>query len=151
MSAPTEEVPALPEWTVRPIEGRGLAGLFAVLIIVLFGVFVALLAGDWIWGVLAVVLLFATVSRFFLTSRIRISAQGIVAEFPLITRRASWKQIVWIRHDEQSALIRTTRRRFRGREFTILFGQDPHCAIALLEEHVPPGLLSRVTGETSES
>lgn len=139
------------EWTVRPVDGRGLVGLFAVLIIVLFGVFVALLAGDWIWGVLAVVLLFATVSRFFLTSRIQVSKDGIVAEFPLVTRRISWKQIVWIRRDEQSALIRTTRRRFRGREFTILFGQDPQRAIGLLEQHAPSGLLSPVARGGSKS
>ena len=151
MTAPGEGTPAVTEWTVRPIEGRGLAGFFAVVIIVLFGVFVALVAGDWIWGVLAVVLLFATVSRFFLRSRIEVSIEGIVAEFPLVTRRIPWKQIVWIRYDRQSALIRTTRRRFRGREFTILFGQEPQRAIELLEKHAPSGLLSLVNRGGSES
>ena len=151
MTVAHEQMPGSMEWTVRPVEKRPLAGLCAVLVIIVFGVLVALFAGDWIWGVLAVVVLFATVSRFFLPSRIQVSTEGILAEFPLVTRRVSWNQVTWIRHDDQSALIRTTRKRFRGREFTILFDQSRDRAIGLLHELGPSGLVSKVSSEESDS
>ena len=139
------------EWTVRPVQDRPLIGVFASLIIAALGIFVAMVAGDWIWGVLAVVLLFMTVSRFFLASRVRISDEGILAEFPLVTRRVSWAQIRWIRHDDQSALVRTTRRRFRGREFTILFGARRDLALELLQRFAPAGLVCRVSSSEPRS
>ena len=151
MTSSEEPIPASIEWTVRPVGDRPMAGLLAVLVIIAFGVFVVMLAGDWIWGVLAVVVLFATVSRFFLPSRVQVSEDGILAEFPLVSRRVPWNQVVWIRHDEQSALIRTTRKRFRGREFTILFGRNGDHVIRLLHELGPSDLVSQVSAGESDS
>ena len=151
MSPPGEQGPSPLEWTVRPVEDRPLAGILALLVIVGLGVFVAIYAGDWIWGVLAAVLLFMTVSRFFLASRVQVSTEGILAEYPLITRQISWNQVVWIRHDQRSALVRTTRGRFRGRELTLLFGHHRDRAISLLQEWAPSGLLSDRTPEESVS
>ena len=139
------------EWTVRPLDDRPVAGVVALVVIIGFGVFVSLLAGDWIWGVLAVVALFATVTRFYLPSRITISDQGILAEFPLVSRRVAWNEVAWIRHDQQSALVRTTRKRFRGREFTILFGREHERAIDLLQVFAPPGLVTEVGGKEGEA
>ena len=128
-----------------------MAGVVALVVIIGVGVFVSLLAGDWIWGVLAVVVLFATVTRFYLPSRITISEEGILAEFPLVSRRVTWNEVTWIRHDQQSALVRTTRKRFRGREFTILFGRERKRALGLLQAFAPTGLVSEVSGGGGES
>jgi hypothetical protein len=143
MSAPvTSEAEGGVQWMVSPArEKPGLALLVAGFLL-LIGLLVAAIAGDWIWGALSVLLLFATVSRFYLPSRLTLSQTGVRADFPLRTRRAGWGEIAWIRHDEVGALIRLRRPRLlRSSEFTILFGRDRERAIAGLRAHAPEGLV----------
>ena len=146
MSASPDLDQARVEWKVRPFQERPLAGLFAILVIVLLGVLVWLIAGDWIWGVLSVVLLLVTISRFLLESRVVIGAEGITAEFPLLTRRIPWALVTRIRCDDRSALIRTRRRRLLGREVTILFGSHQGEALRALRRWAPPRSLPEAEG-----
>ena len=138
-------------WTCSPARdrpGRALAGL---LVVGLFGALVGLIGGDWIWGAFAVVFLLATLSRFYLASRISIDGTGIRAEFPLRTRFAPWDRIRSIRHDDVGALIRVEGRGIlRSREFTILFGDRSGPAVEALERHAPAELLER-TAEGARS
>ncbi|MED5506758.1 MAG: PH domain-containing protein, partial [Planctomycetota bacterium] len=114
MNGSPESSPPSVEWTVRPLEERPLAGLVAILVIGLLGVMVWIAAGDWIWGVLSVLLLLATISRFLMRSRVMIGPEGIIAEFPLVTRRIPWERVARIRYDARAALVRTDRRRLLG-------------------------------------
>jgi hypothetical protein len=130
------------QWTVSPAREKPGLALLVVGFLLLVGLLVAAIAGDWIWGALSVLLLFATVSRFYLPSRLTLSQTGVRADFPLRTRRAAWSEIAWIRHDELGALIRLRRQKLlRSSEFTILFGRDRERAIAALRAHAPEGLV----------
>lgn len=129
-------------WMVLPLRQRPGMAVAAFGIVLAVGVLVAIIAGDWIWGALAVVFLMSTLSRFYLSSRITLSRAGVCAEFPLRTRRASWDEIEWVRHDDRAALFRLRKRaRFRGAEFTILFGDSGAEAIQGLNLFAPDGVV----------
>ena len=135
-------------WVTSPARRQPGLAIIVFLVLLGFGALVALIADDWIWGALAVVFLFATLSRFYLASRLAINADGIRAEFPLRTRKVSWTQIKWIRHDDRGALIRLqSRSLLRSAEFTILFSDRPHEAIEALERFAPESVLSPSTGK----
>ena len=118
--------------------------VFAVSTIVIMSSLIGVMGGDWIWGALSAVLLFLTSSRFFLTSRISISCEGIRAEFPLRTRFMAWSEIEMIRHDRSAALIRLRKRRFRKAESTILFNDTVDQALESMVRYAPPGLVEAV-------
>lgn len=138
-------------WTVLPARQRPGIALCAFVVVIAVGVLVGSVAGDWIWGALAVVFLMATLSRFYLRSRIELSQAGVSAEFPLKTRRVNWEEIESIRHDDRGALIRLRRRAWlRANEFTILFGESSEEAIRGLNAFAPAGIIRprRGAGET---
>ncbi len=135
------------EWTTCPARRQTGLAILGLLVICLLGVLVHVIAGDWIWGVLAVVFLLATLSRFYLSSRLAITPAGVRAEFPLRTRAAAWSEIKWIRHDDRGALIRLHGRKlFRSPEFTILFGDHAEAAVEALQRLAPPELLRPAGG-----
>jgi hypothetical protein len=135
-------------WVTSPARKQPVLAVIASLVLLGLGFLIALIAGDWIWGALALVFLFATLSRFYLPSRVAINAEGIRAEFPLRTRRVTWHQIKWIRHDDRGALIRLQARSLlRSSEFTILFGDRPQEAIEALERFAPEAALAPATGK----
>ena len=116
--------------------------MIAFLVVVAVGVLVGITAGDWIWGAFAIIFLIATLSRFYLTSRIVLSTSGVRAEFPLVTRRAAWDQLEWVRHDVRGALFRLRKRSIlRSREFTVLFGDHAEEAIDALVRFAPEEIL----------
>lgn len=129
-------------WVTSPARKQPGLAIIVSLVLLGLGLLVALIADDWIWGALSVVFLFATLSRFYLASRLTINADGIRAEFPLRTRRVAWTQIKWIRHDDRGALIRLQGRSLlRSTEFTILFSDRPQEAIEALERFAPEAVL----------
>ena len=132
------------EWSIRPSLGRPGAMVFAVSTIVIMSSLIGVMGGDWIWGALSAVLLFLTSSRFFLTSRISISHEGIRAEFPLRTRFMAWGEIEMIRHDRAAALIRLRKRRFRKPECTVLFNDTVDQALQSMVRFAPAGLVEAV-------
>ena len=143
LSGDDSDLPRIVSWKASPARQRPGLAIAVLGVLCAFGALVGLLAGDWIWGAVAAVILFATVSRFFLPTTIVLSSEGIRAEFPLLTRRVQWEQIEWIRHDRIGALIRLRRRRLlRSPEFTILFGLDPDHALAGLTALAPSGLVA---------
>ena len=133
------------EWSIRPAVGRPGAVVFAVSTIIIMSSLIGVMGGDWIWGALSAVLLFLTTSRFFLTSRIAISGEGVRAEFPLRTRVMAWDQIDRIRHDDSAALIRLHKRRWRKAECTLLFGEAAAGAIESLNRLAPAGTVESVS------
>ena len=135
-------------WTVLPARERPAVASAAFLIVVAVGVLVGSVAGDWIWGALAVVFLMATLSRFYLRSRLVLSESGLTAEFPLKTRRVAWREVESIRHDDRAALIRLRKRSLlKGNEFTILFGDAAPDVIDGLHRFAPEGIV-RARGES---
>ena len=132
------------EWSIRPAVGRPGAMVFAVSTIIVMSSLIGVMGGDWIWAALSAVLLFLTTSRFFLTSRISISSDGIRAQFPLRTRFMPWSEIVSIRHDGSAALIRSRSRRWRKAECTVLFDDTADTAIECMVRFAPNGLVQAV-------
>ena len=139
-------------WSVLPARDRPLAAVAALVVVGFLGVSVGVIARDWIWGAIAVVILLATLSRFFLRSRIVISREGIRAEFPLRTRQLPWGAVAWVRYDDRAALVRSRRRSwFLGREVTLLFGSHGPAVVDAIERLVPAGLASRRDGGEARS
>jgi hypothetical protein len=135
-------------WATSPARRQPGLAIIVFLVLIAMGLLVALIAGDWIWGALAVVFLFATLSRFYLSSRLSITSDGVRAEFPLRTRRANWSEIKWIRHDDRGALIRLRGRSLlRSSEFTIIFSDQPREAIEGLKRFAPAELLQSSSNE----
>ena len=132
------------EWSIRPAVGRPGAMVFAVSTIIIMSSLIGVMGGDWIWAALSAVLLFLTTSRFFLTSRISISSEGIRAQFPLRTRFMPWSEIVSIRHDGSAALIRSRSRRWRKAECTVLFHDTADMAIECMVRFAPSGMVQAV-------
>lgn len=139
-------------WSVLPARDRpGLASV-VLFVVILLGALVGVIAGDWIWGALAVLFLLATLSRFFLRSRLAISRDGIRAEFPMRTRKLAWSAITWVRYDDRAALVCARRRSlFQGREFTLLFGAHGPAVVRALQRLAPAGVASRRDGEEARS
>lgn len=149
-STPSEGLADEVVWVTSPARRQPGLAIVVLLVLIAIGVLVALIAGDWIWGALGVVFLFATLSRFYLPSRLSISTRGIRAEFPLRTRRADWNQIKWICHDDRGALVRLrSRSLLRSSEFTMLFSDHPHEAIDALKRFAPAELLRASSDQES--
>ena len=130
------------DWVVSPARQRPFLAVFVAGVLLLIGCLVGVFAEDWIWGALAVIFLFATVTRFYLPSRVRLSETHVRAEFPLRTRQVAWDQIEWIRHDAFGALVRTRRSGWlQSAEFTILFGPAGSRAIEGLRTFAPEGVV----------
>lgn len=126
--------------------------MMVLIVIVFLGALVGVIAGDWIWGALAMIFLLVTLSRFFLRSRLAISSDGIRAEFPLRTRQLAWSSVMWVRYDDRAALVRSRRRSlFLGREFTMLFGSHGPAVVEALQRLAPAGVASRRDGEETPS
>lgn len=132
-------------WSIRPAVGRPGAMVFAVSTIIIMSALIGVMGGDWIWGALSAVLLFLTSSRFFLTSRISITPEGIRAEFPLRTRFMAWHEIESIRHDQSAALISLRKRRLRKAEYTVLFNETADQALKSMIRFAPSGVVKAVS------
>ncbi len=141
---PSRDSDGVFEWSIRPSVGRPGAMVFAVSTIIIMSSLIGVMGGDWIWGALSAVLLFLTSSRFFLTSRISITPDGIRAQFPLRTRFMAWDEIESIRHDQSAALIRMRKRRLRKAEFTVLFNETADQALESMVRFAPSGLVEAV-------
>lgn len=138
-------------WTVLPAGERPGITAVVVLVILVFGILVGVIAGDWIWGGLAVVLLLASLSRYFLRSSMRIDRNGIRAEFPLRTREIPWTMVEWVRYDDRSALVRSRKRALlAGREVNLLFGSHGTRVTEALVKHAPGGTLRRADDEGAD-
>ena len=144
LEEPSSESDGTFEWSIRPAVGRPGAMVFAVSTIIIMSSLIGVMGGDWIWAALSAVLLFLSTSRFFLTSRISISPEGIRAQFPLRTRFMPWGEILSIRHDGAAALIRSRRRRWRKAECTVLFGDSAEMAIESMLRFAPDGVVQGV-------
>ena len=144
LEEPSREPDGTFEWSIRPAVGRPGAMVFAVSTIIIMSSLIGVMGGDWIWAALSAVLLFLTTSRFFLTSRISISSEGIRAQFPLRTRFMPWSEIVSIRHDGSAALIRSRSRRWRKAKCTVLFDDPADMAIESMLRFAPDGVVQGV-------
>lgn len=68
-------------------------GTVAALLIMALGFLVGAVAGDWIWGSIAMVVLFAATIRFWMRSSFAIDGTRIRAAFPLGMAEATWTDV----------------------------------------------------------
>ena len=65
----------------------------AVLLIMALGFAIGAAAGDWIWGSIAMVILFAATIRFWMRSTFIVDASRVRAVFPLGTADVRWPDV----------------------------------------------------------
>lgn len=91
-------------WSAHPARQRPSAAAFAGIVIL------AAAAAAWLsfgpaWALLALVLLIASLNRFFLPSRFEIDAEGITARHPLARQTLRWAEVRRFVHDRHGAYL----------------------------------------------
>lgn len=105
------------EWTSHPARARPAAALFAVACLVATGFLVGQLSQEWLWGALAMVGLFLSLSRFFLPTRYRVTPERVEVAHPLSASAMEWGDAKCVYWRGTRALIArgdTARARARG-------------------------------------
>lgn len=93
-------------WSAHPAKQRPRAALGAAAVILLMGA-AAWLSFGWAWGIGAVVLLVASLNRFFLRSRFELDERCLVARYPLRTQRIEWCDVRRFVTDEHGGYLST--------------------------------------------
>ncbi|MFH0778202.1 MAG: hypothetical protein V2A71_06175 [Candidatus Eisenbacteria bacterium] len=82
--------PAL-TWAVRPCTINPARSASAVAVILSFGFLVLIVVHDVFWAVFSVVVLFASLHNYFLTTRYSLSAEGVEVKGLVGSQRKEWK------------------------------------------------------------
>jgi hypothetical protein len=96
----------LVSWTAHPARQRPRAAIAAATIVLLVGMATWFSFGEF-WGIGAVVILTASLNRFFLPSRFEVNEHGFVARFPLRTQRIEWREVRRFVTDEHGGYLST--------------------------------------------
>ncbi len=126
------------KWQAHPARERPRAALLAGAIIVALGAVVWVSFGA-VWAVGSVLLLVASLSRFFLASRFSIDGDGISARYPLRRARLRWAEIRRFVQDHHGGYLSTRARPSRldaYRGMHLLFGTQRQRAIQHLQAHL---------------
>jgi len=105
---PNHEIDAF-TWQAHPARERPAAAAFAVAVIAVIGVVIAMSAEVW-WGVLAVTVLILSLNRFFFPSRYTLSEQGVTVHNLFGARRCDWSRIRRFQHDRHGVYLSTRSR-----------------------------------------
>ncbi len=125
------------QWTTHPARARPIAAVCAVAAMSVMGVAVSQLAGEWLWGALASLALFLSLSRFFLPTRYRIDNEGASVIYPLSTSRLQWSEVGFIQCTATRARIaRSNSRRELHRALALDFATLDAVAVAQLRVFV---------------
>jgi hypothetical protein len=128
----------LASWTAHPARRRPRAAIAAATIVLLVGV------ATWIsfgvaWGVGAVVILTASLNRFFLPSHFEINEHGLVARFQLRTQRIEWRDVRRFVTDDHGGYLSTravASRMDAYRGVHLLFGADRQAIVERIRTQI---------------
>lgn len=80
-------------WSVHPLRRHPARGIAAGALIVSLGFAIGAAAGDWIWGSIAMVILFAATIRFWMRSTFAVDDARVRAMFPLGSADVRWADV----------------------------------------------------------
>ena len=80
-------------WSVHPLKRFPVRAVLAALLIMALGFAIGAAAGDWIWGSIAMVILFAATIRFWMRSTFVVDDARVRAAFPLGTADVRWPDV----------------------------------------------------------
>ena len=127
-------------WTAHPASERVGAAVAGLAIVAAVAGALFLSFQSLAWSGFAVLVLVASLNRFFFRSRFTIDDDGITARFPLRTRRLVWTDVQRFLIDAHGAYLSTRRRRtwldaYRG--LHLLFGRDRDAVTEHVRVHLP--------------
>jgi hypothetical protein len=126
-------------WSVHPLRHFPARAMCAGLLIMALGFAVGTAAGDWIWGSISMVILFAATIRFWMRSTFAVDDARVRAVFPLGTADVRWSDVQSARIAPRGVLL-STRTGMRPRMLAIDFaGLDEGKMMeirAIVREHV---------------
>jgi hypothetical protein len=126
-------------WTAYPARERPWRAALGIALILAFAAVLWLeFFSPW-WAVFGLVVLLASLNRFFLPSRFVIDAKGITARFPMRTQHMNWADVRRFMHDANGGYLSTRARAsrldgFRGMH--LLLGTKPERVITLIDSHL---------------
>ena len=80
-------------WNVHPIRQFPVRGAIAAILIMALGFAIGAVAGDWIWGSISMVILFAATVRFWMRSTFVVDGVRVRAVFPLGNADVRWSDV----------------------------------------------------------
>lgn len=96
-------------WRAHPARERIRSSFMAITVILTVSLAIYISFHSIWWSLLSLVLLVASLNRFFFPSRFTIDPEGITAFYPLRSLRYSWKHIRRFRHDRNGGYLSTRR------------------------------------------
>jgi len=78
---------------VHPMRQFPVRAVIAAILIMALGFAIGAVAGDWIWGSIAMVILFAATVRFWMRSTYMVDGTRVRAVFPLGTADVRWPDV----------------------------------------------------------
>lgn len=135
------------EWCVRPCCEEPLRAFWGGFVILVTGGAVGVFAkagGASIvemlfWGVAGVVILLASLSSFFFTSKYKVDSVGITAQYPLRSKRLKWSEIRRFVHAEGGGYLSTRSKASRMdayRGMHLRFGVEGRAIVERIERIV---------------
>ena len=80
-------------WNVHPLRRFPVRATLAALLIMALGFAIGAAAGDWIWGSISMVVLFAATIRFWMRSTFAVDEMRVRAMFPLGSADVRWSDV----------------------------------------------------------
>jgi len=109
------------QWSAWPLRDRPLAGVAAIAGTVSLAVLAAIVGGDPSWGVLAGLVVLASLHGFLFPTRFDAGSDGLAARGTLFTRRIRWSEANLLVVDERGGWIGwSSARSWRRRGITLL-------------------------------
>ncbi|MCZ6445794.1 MAG: PH domain-containing protein [Planctomycetota bacterium] len=129
-------------WHAHPAGERIGAAVGAVVVVIAVTGAIYLAFQSIAWSLLALVVLIATLNRFFFPSRFSIDPDGITARYLLRTQRYRWKDLRRFVVDKRGGYLSTRSRRswldaYRG--LHVLFGEHRTSVIERIRCQLPQG------------
>ena len=107
-------------WSVHPLRQFPVRAALAALMIMALGFAIGAVAGDWVWGSISMVILFAATIRFWMRSTYLVDGTRVRAVFPLGAADARWSDVQSARLAPRGMLL-TMRAGARPRSLPIDF------------------------------
>ena len=129
-------------WQAHPARERSGHAAAGAAVVLACGAAVYAAYGSIAWSLLALVVLFAALNRFFFSSHFQIDEEGITARYLFGSRRFQWRDVHRFVVDNHGGYLSTRSRASRldaYRGLHILFGQSRPAVIERIRAHLPGG------------
>lgn len=135
----TVEETTLLEWTTHPMKRRPMAATLVTLFITLCAV-LAWYATEMLWfGILALIVLLASLAKFYLPTRFKLTDKSVSIKTTTTTIRKEWKQFRSFYPDKNGVLLSpfiepSRLENFRG--MYLIFNQNRDDVVDVIKSHI---------------